>query len=103
MAICQVRGKAFCLLCLVSWAICLYTSCVLFSPLLGASNTSSYLPIKKRISLSVSMVITIEAINFKPLKVNISKRMAVLTDLVLYALTARVNAGHSIPDKPEDS
>ena len=49
------------------------------------------------------MVITIEAINFNPLKVNISKQMAVLTRLVLYALTARVNAGHSIPDKPEDS
>ena len=49
------------------------------------------------------MVITIEAINFNPLKVNISKQMAVLTDLVLYALTARVNAGHSIPDKLEDS
>ena len=28
-----------CVLCLVSWAICLYILCVLFSLLLGASNT----------------------------------------------------------------
>ena len=49
------------------------------------------------------MVMIVKATNFKPLKVNISKKMAVLTDLVLHALTAKVNAGHSIPHKPEDS
>ena len=42
-----------CVLCLVSWAICLYILCVLFSLLLGASNTCSYLPIKKKLKIIV--------------------------------------------------
>ena len=39
----QVKG--FCLSFCLALGHCLYTSCVLFLPLLGMTNTNSYLPI----------------------------------------------------------
>ena len=48
--------KGFCLSFCLALGRCLYTSCVLFSSLLGITNTNSYLPIKKEKHLRLNLV-----------------------------------------------